>query len=385
MKYILNKKNFSDYYSTLFEVESVTNSIALVNNANIIYNTYDVFMKFKPKNLECFLLIGQLGDNIKDFYLDDKIYTYEDVKQKLIDHGITDDNLGSYLNGRVVFPFDNLEDEHILGIKCGNKVSYVGGWSDNIPSDIVILNNFKDSYMNPYTQDETVTWYLNNLQESINTTENLNALSWNSQIVPKKIYLPKNIKKLPNYYLSRISLDKINFNELLDLEYIGMYNYAYGKQTVEPENRETLELDFSNYTKLTIIDEDSFTYLKIKSLILPPNIEYIKSMAFREIYWDNTIITVPTSIKGINNAFYYPKGSYTIKFESPIPPVENMGGTAPLSSFHITVLEGDCYMMVPRGSKRIYYEAIVGDDFTYEYAEEYRQDWLEKIIEYDPE
>ena len=154
-------------------------------------------------------------------------------------------------------------------------------------------------------------------------------------------------------------------------------------------------LDFSKYTKLTKIDEDSFTNINnVTKVILPPNIETIGSMVFRYITWNNAIIEVPESIVSMNNSFDMPLGDgfYTIKFKSATPPTDKGGGTAPLSSFSYTVLQGKCYLMVPRGSKKDYLVAMTGldsnyptPDAMYGYYETYKPDELEHIIEYDPE
>ena len=142
-------------------------------------------------------------------------------------------------------------------------------------------------------------------------------------------------------------------------------------------------LDFSKYTKLTKIDEDSFTNINnVTKVILPPNIETIGSMSFRYITWNNAIIEVPESIVSMNNSFNYPEGDgfYTIKFKSATPPTDNGGGTSPLSSFYFTVLKNKCYLMVPRGSKKDYLIAMTGLDSNYPTPDE-----LAHIIEYDPE
>ena len=117
-------------------------------------------------------------------------------------------------------------------------------------------------------------------------------------------------------------------------------------------------------------------------------------MAFRYITWNNAIIEVPESIVSMNNSFYYPEGDgfYTIKFKSATPPTDKGRGTSPLGSFYYTVLQGKCYLMVPRGSKKDYLIAMTGldsyyptPDAMYDYYETYQPDKLAHIIEYDPE
>ena len=187
----------------------------------------------------------------------------------------------------------------------------------------------------------------------------------------------------------KISLNQINFDDLTELEEIGMYNY-FKDSSDTPK-----VLDFSKYTKLTKIDEESFTNINnVTKVILPPNIETIGDMAFRYITWNNAIIEVPESIVSMNNSFYYPEGDgiYTIKFKSATPPTDKGGGTEPLGSFYYNVLINKCHLMVPRGSKKDYLIAMTGldsrystPDAMYDYHETYKPEVLERIIEYDPE
>lgn len=327
--------------------------------------------------------------------IDGIIYTFKDICNlyETLDLDLTDQELENYkeryLSGRICFPFETLNEEHVLSYKFINtsesfvrSTSMIGGWAQGVKyKEICILRNILSignvNSGNVYTGG--LTYYFNNLQEDINNKDSLNAVfssvSINDAI--NYIYLPKNLKRLPSYAGSNISLNQINFDDLTELEEIGMYNY-FKDSSDTPK-----VLDFSKYTKLTKIDEDSFTNINnVTKVILPPNIETIGSGAFRYITWNNAIIEVPESIVSMNNSFYYPEGDgfYTIKFKSATPPTDNGGGTSPLSSFYFTVLKNKCYLMVPRGSKKDYLIAMTGLDSNYPTPDE-----LAHIIEYDPE
>ena len=411
MKY-LNKTSVDNYYNILFSPDKNDVNVILLNETNKInYDDYDAYIKFVNTSKIAFICLSNMvntdGTYNYKIAIDGIVYTFKDICNlyETLDLDLTDEELQnykqSYLSGRICFPFETLNEEHVLSYKFINtsesfvrSVSMIGGWASGVKyKEICVLRNILSignvHSNNVYTGG--LTYYLNNLQEDINNKESLNALfssvSMNDAI--NYIYLPKNLKRLPYYAGSNISLDQINFDDLTELEEIGMYNY-FKDSSDTPK-----VLDFSKYTKLTKIDEDSFTNINnVTKVILPPNIETIGDMAFRHITWNNAIIEVPESIVSMNNSFYYPEGDgfYTIKFKSATPPTDKVGGTPPLGSFHSTVLMNKCYLMVPRGSKKDYLIAMTGlasdyptPDAMYGYYETYQPDKLAHIIEYDPE
>ena len=411
MKY-LNKTSVDNYYNILFSPDKNDVNVILLNETNKInYDDYDVYIKFVNTSKIAFICVSQMvntdGTYNYKIAIDGIIYTFKDICNlyETLDLGLTDQELEnykqSYLSGRICFPFETLNEEHVLSYKFINtseafvkSTSMIGGWAWGVKyKEICVLRNILSignvNSGNVYTGG--LTYYLNNLQEDINNKESLNALfssvSINDAI--NYIYLPKNLKRLPYYAGSNISLNQINFDDLTELEEIGMYNY-FKDSSDTPK-----VLDFSKYTKLTKIDEDSFTNINnVTKVILPPNIETIGDMAFRYITWNNAIIEVPESIVSMNNSFYYPEGDgfYTIKFKSATPPTDKGRGASPLESFYSTVLTGKCYLMVPRGSKKDYLIAMTGldsnyptPDAMYGYYETYQPDKLAHIIEYDPE
>ena len=411
MKY-LNKTSVDNYYNILFSLDKNDVNIILLNETNKInYDDYDVYIKFVNTSKIAFICVQDMinadGTYNYKIAIDGIIYTFKDICNlyETLDLDLTDQELEnykqSYLSGRICFPFETLNEEHVLSYKFINtsesfvrSVSMIGGWSNGVKyKEICVLRNILSignvNINNVYTGG--LTYYLNNLQEYINNKESLNTvfsfMPINDAI--NYIYLPKHLKLLPAYAGSNITLNQINFDDLTELEEIGMYNY-FKDSSDTPK-----VLDFSKYTKLTKIDEDSFTNINnVTKVILPPNIETIGDMAFRYITWNNAIIEVPESIVSMNYSFDMPLGDgfYTIKFKSATPPTGEVGGTSPLSSFSYTVLENKCYLMVPRGSKKDYLVAITGlnsnyptPDAMYSYYETYKPDELAHIIEYDPE
>ena len=411
MKY-LNKTSVDNYYNVLFSLDKNDVNVILLNETNKInYDDYDVYIKFvntsKIAHICVYDMINADGTYNYKIAIDGIVYTFKDICNlyETLDLDLTDEELQNYkekyLSSRICFPFETLNEEHVLSYKFINTseafvraTSMIGGWAQGVEyKEICVLRNILSmgniNSSNVYTGG--LTYYLNNLQEDINNKESLNALfssvSINNAI--NYIYLPKNLKRLPSYAGSNISLNQINFDDLTELEEIGMYNY-FKDSSDTPK-----VLDFSKYTKLTKIDEDSFTNINnVTKVILPPNIETIVSSAFGNIHWNNAIIEVPESIVSMNYSFNMPLGDgfYTIKFKSATPPTGKPGGTPPLSSFSYTVFNGKCYLMVPRGSKKDYLVAITGlpsnyptPDAMYSYYETYRPDELEHIIEYDPE
>lgn len=411
MKY-LNKTSVDNYYNILFSPDKNDVNIILLNETNKInYDDYDVYIKFVNTSKIAFICLQNMintdGTYNYKIAIDGIVYTFKDICNlyETLNLDLTDQELQNYkqnyLSGRICFPFETLNEEHVLSYKFINtsesfvrSVSMIGGWASGVKyKEICVLRNILSignvSSTNVYTGG--LTYYFNNLQEDINTKESLNAvfdsMSINDAI--NYIYLPKNVKRLPSNAGMKISLNQINFDDLTELEEIGVFNY-FKDSSDTPK-----VLDFSKYTKLTKIDEDSFININnVTKVILPPNIETIGDMAFRYITWNNAIIEVPESIVSMNNSFYYPEGDgfYTIKFKSATPPTDKGRGTSPLGSFYSTVLQGKCYLMVPRGSKKDYLIAMTGLDSSYPtpdamygYYETYQPDKLEHIIEYDPE
>ena len=412
MKY-LNKTSVDNYYNMLFSPDKNDVNIILHSETNKInYDDYDVYIKFVNTEKIAFICVQNMinadGTYNYKIAIDGIIYTFEDICNlyETLDLDLTDQELENYkkmyLSGRLCFPFETLNEEHVLSYKFVNtseafvrSTSMIGGWASGVKyKEICILRNLLSlgnvSSGNVYTGG--LTYYFNNLQEDINDKESLNAVfsSVTSNDSINYMYFPKNLKRLPDYAGSKLLLNQINLDDLTELEEIGKYNY-FKDSSDTPK-----VLDFSKYTKLTKIDEDSFTNINnVTKVILPPNIETIGSMAFRYITWNNAIIEVPESIVSMNNSFYYPSGDgiYTIKFKSATPPTDKGGGTAPLGSFYYTVLTNNgCYLMVPRGSKKDYLVAMTGldsyystPDAMYGYYETYKPEALEHIIEYDPE
>lgn len=371
MKY-LNKTSVDNYYNILFSPDKNDVNIILLNETNKInYDDYDVYIKFVNASKIAFICVSNMvntdGTYNYKIAIDGIVYTFKDICNlyETLDLDLTDEELQNYkeryLSGRICFPFETLNEEHVLSYKFINtsesfvrSVSMIGGWTSGVKYKeiCVVLRNILSigsvNSDNVYTGG--LTYYLTNLQEDINNKDSLNAvfssMSMNDTI--NYIYLPKNLKLLPSYAGSNITLNQINFDDLTELEEIGMYNY-FKDSSDTPK-----VLDFSKYTKLTKIDEASFTNINnVTKVILPPNIETIVYMAFRYITWNNAIIEIPESIVSMNYSFYDPKGDgfYTIKFKSATPPTDN-GGAPPLSSFYYTVLKNKCYLMVPRGSKK---------------------------------
>ena len=412
MKY-LNKTSVDNYYNILFSPDkNDVNIILQIETNKINYDDYDVYIKFVNTSKIAFICIGDMintdGTYNYKIAIDGIIYTFKDICNlyETLDLDLTDEELEnykqSYLSGRICFPFETLNEEHVLSYKFINtsetfvkSVVMIGPWADGVKyKEICVLRNILSiGYVNSdnvYTGG--LTYYFNNLQEDINTKESLNGVfdSMSIKDTINYIYFPKNLKRLPSYVGQNISLDQINFDDLTELEEIGMHNY-FTDSSDTPK-----VLDFSKYTKLTKIDERSFNGINnVTKVILPPNIETIVSSAFGNIHWNNNaIIEVPESIVSMNYSFDTPLGDgfYTIKFKSATPPTGKPGGTPPLSSFYYTVLKNKCYLMVPRGSKKDYLVAITGlnsnyptPDAMYGYYETYKPDALEHIIEYDPE
>ncbi len=411
MKY-LNKTSVDNYYNILFSPDKNDVNIILLNETNKInYDDYDAYIKFVNTSKIAFICVSQMvntdGTYNYKIAIDGIVYTFKDICNlyETLNLDLTDQELENYkenyLSGRICFPFETLNEEHVLSYKFINtsesfvrSVQIIGPWADGVKyKEICVLRNILSiGYVNSgnvYTGG--LTYYFNNLQEDINTKESLNGVFDSTSIKDaiNYIYLSKNLKRLPSYVGRNILLDQINFDDLTELEEIGTHNYFQDSSDTPKV------LDFSKYTKLTKIDEQSFSSINnVTKVILPPNIETIGSMAFRYITWNNAIIEVPESIVSMNNSFYYPEGDgfYTIKFKSATPPTDKGGGTAPLGSFYYTVLMNKCYLMVPRGSKKDYLIAMTGldshyptPDEMYDYYETYKPDKLAHIIEYDPE
>ena len=414
MKY-LKKISTNNYENTLFSNDKNNVNIILQSENNkICYEDYDFYIKFINKSklqwITEYDMVDSNGNYNYRIAIDGVPYTYEEICNlyETLNLGLTESQRenykGMYLSGRILFPFETTGEEHILSYKLTttnetlrNQINGVGLYGYSITEVNIIKNSFLIT-KSSISSSSNLKYYLNNLREeqgSENTIGNFfqnTVMSWSKV---EKIYLPKELKKIPDYCGYYTSIDKLNLNELTELEEIG--EGCYFKN--ESEDEKILDLSF--LTKLKKIGAETFNGItNVKQLILPPNIEILEDLSFRNIsFVNNPIIEIPESIKQMAGAFKYCTGDYTIKFKSSIPPVsyDNTTYNALSVLYNSIFIDGNntnrC-ILVPRGSKKAYFYALFcsqGDDVDemYEFYSSGQNAayaaWLEKIIEYDPE
>lgn len=414
MKY-LRKISTNDYENTLFSSDKNNVNIILQSENNkICYEDYDFYIKFinnsKLQMVTEYDMVDSNGNYNYRIAIDGVPYTYEEICNlfETLDLGLTEEQRENYkdiyLSGRIVFPFETTGEEHVLSYKLTtanetlrNEINGVRGYGYSITEVNIIKNSFLITRGSISTSRD-LTYYLNNLREDPLNNNTIGSFFQNasmgwSKVV--KIYLPKELKKIPDYCGYYTSFDKLNFNELTELEEIGRGCYF------KNESDDEKILDLSSLTKLKKIGVETFNGIKnVTQLILPPNIEILEDLSLRNIsFVGNPVIEIPESMKQMSGAFNYCSGDYTIKFKTSVPPVSyNNTAYNALSVLYYSIFVNGSNtnrrMLVPRGSKKAYFYALFcgsSDDIDemYEFYTSGRNAtyaaWVEKIIEYDPE
>ncbi len=395
-KYLLLNDTLLNYNNSFFNIVNQYPNVALIrNNNSVIFGKYECYCKFTVTSENQTLLQTDISAlNGQHIYLDGNILTRDDIHN--IAQEKTFENVSSeyklhykdvYVSGRICYPFttEDIGTQHILAFACPQYVTFSGYYDE-----ISILNNFTN-YLTNISSSSNIgnefKIYMAKLENNeINSFSNIIRNRFNTVTADKWGWfgMPKNIKILPKYVLSNVPIDKCNLNDLLDLEKIENNNF-----NVSVSAYSTYNINLSNMTKLKEIEDSCFTNIIIDSLILPPNIEKIGGYTFHFCtFKDNCVIEIPESIKMMDYTFYECSGNFTLKFKSSIPPsLYNPNFSVAersLSCWSPNKLNSNSNVtfMVPRGSKRAYFNAI-NDPANYD---NYVADgYVDKLIEYDPE
>ena len=403
MKYLINNDNILDFYDKIFTCNANINTIALINsNSDIIFNNYDVFIKFKVLQQNQMLLNCdiRLLEN-KSIFIDGKVYTRDDIHElaQTKDYLSENDKLNYkdiWCAGRVCFPFDEIGSEHIMALKGtvvgAGYIIHSGNGGNIYPNvtDIAFLNNVNTYCNGMFSTSNNMKIYMSNIDSNDANSSFVYWLSNNfgdPSHAPKYLELPLNMTVIPGYAFRYAKLETCNFLDLKNIETLGEHNFEFNTSQIT----EGIDIDMSQFTKLRVIENNCFQNKLINSLVLPPNLEYLSMYNFRSCTFNDCIVEIPESLKTINYAFYETLGTLTLKFKSSNPPSEigdysgSSSNPTTMNSFSSWATTGSNHLkiMVPRGSAEAYWNAF-GTAYTYTEALNYG--YVEnKLIEYDPE